>query len=342
MNLLKSSFIILSILYIILPVFGQDREDDIFGDLISSLQSPTSASYQKSRNSEMASSEASMAGVLDMMMGNQSSNQDVFSVLANVTNPTLSRSDASSISGVMRMITKAYGNTGFYDSGSWDSNRAKLNRGSYYRPTTYANVSFQAVNRGRITSSFGYRARFKRMHKGIDIAMCVGDTVRVMAAGVVDKISYDGNGYGKYVIVKHDDGMETRYAHLSSPLVTHGQRVAAYAPIALSGNTGNSTGPHLHFETRLFGVAVDPTTIFDFSNGSYPSVPTYDNSNIQYAQHGKSVQPIRSDRSTYVVRIGDTMQKISQKTGVPLYRLCQLNFIMETKIPEPGTMLKLR
>ena len=107
---------------------------------------------------------------------------------------------------------------------------------------------------GRITSNFGYRLQFKRMHKGIDIAMNVGDTVRAVLPGFVSKVGYEANGYGHYVVLKHDGGMETRYAHLSRLMVGMGQFVDARNAVGLSGNSGNSTGPHLHFETRTHGL----------------------------------------------------------------------------------------
>lgn len=119
----------------------------------------------------------------------------------------------------------------------------------------------------KITSLFGYRPKFGRMHKGIDVAMAIGDTVRVPIPGTVREIGYEAKGYGHYVTVEHDDGMETRYAHLSRTLVAPGDYIAANQPIALSGNSGNSTGPHLHFETLILGKAVNPTEVFSFTAG---------------------------------------------------------------------------
>lgn len=94
--------------------------------------------------------------------------------------------------------------------------------------------------------------------------MEIGDTVRVALPGIVDKVSYEAHGYGHYVEVVHDNGIVTCYAHLSSSLVKAGDKVDASQPIALSGNTGNSTGPHLHFETRYNGTAINPMTVFNF------------------------------------------------------------------------------
>ena len=206
----------------------------------------------------------------------------------------------------------------------------------------------------RITSGFGYRPKFGRMHKGIDIAMTVGDTVRVPLAGTVRKVSYEARGYGHYVTVVHDDGMETRYAHLSQTLVMPGQRLDAGEPIALSGNSGNSTGPHLHFETRYLGAAVNPAEIFSLS--ASPMYGTSDagsyfgygingiagSSRAGVANPDRGAKGVGASKRTYIVRQGDTLEKISRKTGVPVFRLCQLNFITESAPLESGRMLKIR
>lgn len=117
-----------------------------------------------------------------------------------------------------------------------------------------------------ITSPYGYRARFRRTHKGVDMRAAIGDTVRSAFDGRVRLARYERGGYGFYVIVRHTNGLETVYGHLSRFLVQPGQYVKAGTPIALSGNTGRSTGPHLHFETRYMGYAINPQAIFDFAN----------------------------------------------------------------------------
>lgn len=118
----------------------------------------------------------------------------------------------------------------------------------------------------RVTSNFGYRPRFRRQHKGIDLGLHVGDTVRAAFDGKVRICRYERRGYGYYVVIRHDNGMETVYGHLSKFIVKPDDRVRAGDPIALGGNTGRSTGPHLHFETRYMGIAINPATIIDFEN----------------------------------------------------------------------------
>jgi murein DD-endopeptidase MepM/ murein hydrolase activator NlpD len=108
---------------------------------------------------------------------------------------------------------------------------------------------------GPVTSGFGMR--WGRMHEGIDIAASTGTPILASAAGTVIYSGWLG-GYGNLVVVDHGDGLATAYAHCSSLLVAVGQQVSQGLTIALVGSTGHSTGPHLHFEVRVNGVAVDP------------------------------------------------------------------------------------
>lgn len=115
-----------------------------------------------------------------------------------------------------------------------------------------------------ITSNFG--RRWGRMHKGLDIKVYIGDTIRAAFDGKVRVANYEAAGYGNYVVIRHNNGLETIYGHMSKRLVGENEPVKAGDPIGLGGNTGRSTGSHLHFETRLCGVALDPALMFDFKN----------------------------------------------------------------------------
>ena len=151
---------------------------------------------------------------------------------------------------------------------AWNSESVNPYGSSVQIPATKKiNVAdFHAPVPGKLTSPFGWRARFGRMHKGVDLNLRVGDTVRAAFSGKVRLTKYNAGGYGYYVVVRHDNGMETVYGHLSRFLVKPNQRVKAGEPIALGGNTGRSTGPHLHFETRYMGIALNPESIIDFAN----------------------------------------------------------------------------
>ena len=131
----------------------------------------------------------------------------------------------------------------------------------------------------KITSPYG--ERWGRMHKGIDIKVYIGDTIYAAFDGKVRIVKYDANGYGIYVVFRHSNGLETLYGHLSKHLVEPNQLVKSGEPIGLGGSTGRSTGPHLHFETRLCGLALNPSLMFDFkeqdvTNDFYRFVKTKD------------------------------------------------------------------
>ena len=131
------------------------------------------------------------------------------------------------------------------------------------------------VVNGRMTSGFGYRAspfgRGSDMHQGLDLAGPVGTAVYAPAGGVVLTADWSGNGYGLMITVDHGFGLVTRYAHLSEVLVEAGQTIKRGDYIAKVGNTGRSTGPHLHFETILGGVPVDPMVFIKSNSGNVKS-----------------------------------------------------------------------
>lgn len=124
-------------------------------------------------------------------------------------------------------------------------------------PPTY----IKPISGGRLSSGFGGRNAPTKgastNHKGIDWATPIGTAVMASCGGTVTKAGW-GSGYGYVVYIRHEDGRETRYGHLSKVLVSAGQKVSQGQKIALSGNTGRSTGPHVHFEIRINGQAVNP------------------------------------------------------------------------------------
>lgn len=214
----------------------------------------------------------------------------------------------------------------------------------FFRPTLGRQDFFRPVA-GIITSRFGWRPQFQRIHHGVDLRLNIGDTVRAAISGIVEKISYDADGYGHYVVMSHPDDMKTVYGHLQYALVSQGQYVYSGQPLAIGGNTGNSTGPHLHFETRLGGIAVDPTLLFDFYGNGY----WYEN-NEQKAQRNVEKQtPVYTHQSkslkkeaTYIVRYGDTLKSVARQAGISVMRLCQLNMLNDSDPLPVGRMLKLR
>lgn len=223
--------------------------------------------------------------------------------------------------------------------------------------------NFVMPHPGYVTSQYGYRPRFKRMHKGVDLKLQIGDTIRAAFDGKVRLTNFERKGYGNYVIIRHTNGLETVYGHLSKFLVEADQYVKAGDPIALGGNTGRSTGPHLHFETRFMGYAINPAAIFDFANqtvhtdtytftkNTYQDSRNYDPAaNSEYAKRYMQEHPQRqtasasssSGSSTYKVKKGDTLSKIASRNGVSVRQLCRLNGLTTSSKLRIGQTLKLR
>lgn len=194
----------------------------------------------------------------------------------------------------------------------------------------------------RLTSPYGYRARFKRMHKGIDIGIKMNDTIYAAFDGKVRLTNFEAKGYGNYVILRHPNGLETVYGHLNKFLVKPDQTVRAGQPIALGGSTGRSTGPHLHFETRYMGYAINPQAIVDISN-KRTTGDTYAFSKSTYTQasSGKTYAAGKTT-NTYTVKTGDNLSKIAQKHGISLSTLLRLNAIKEEDELKPGQILKVK
>lgn len=163
---------------------------------------------------------------------------------------------------VIDFLTSVYGDHGFYESGGWDEPDPNFTLNSYIALPAWVDRDFTLPASGKITSYYGYRPKYGRLHHGMDIAVAVGDTIRAALPGIVERVGYDMWGYGHFVIIRHKDNVETRYGHLQKALAKPGERVNAGAAIALGGNSGNSTGPHLHFEARCNGTPVDPLSLF--------------------------------------------------------------------------------
>lgn len=144
-----------------------------------------------------------------------------------------------------------------------------------------------------INSLYGYRARFKRNHYGLDIKGYTGDTIYAAFSGKVRVRKYDANGFGNYLVVRHPNGLETVYGHLSKQLVSENQEVKSGQPIGLCGNTGRSFGSHLHFETRVLGEAINPALLFDFPNADV-TADTY-----VYRANSDKTMPVATPINSY-------------------------------------------
>ena len=229
-----------------------------------------------------------------------------------------------------------------------------------------------------ITTYFGetqnINGLIKAGHKGIDVKVYIGDTIVSAFDGKVRIVKYEAGGYGKYIVVRHNNGLETIYGHLSKQLVKVGDEVRAGEPIGLGGNTGRSTGSHLHFETRLLGEAINPALLFDFVNQDV-TCDFYDFINPHFrpsrlsdgaslaanteqgnaeqgepllAQHDAEQPQARTASSSgrsnkgkvYKVKKGDSLYTISKRTGVSIRELCRRNNISKRAKLQLGQILR--
>lgn len=206
----------------------------------------------------------------------------------------------------------------------------------YHHPANY-----------RITSNYGWR--HKRMHRGVDLGYPTGTPVAAAWDGMV-RISKGSNtgGYGNLIVIRHDNGLETYYAHLSRRLVNPGQIVKAGDIIGLGGNTGRSYGSHLHFEIRYLGNDFNPNRLVDFDNFklrfdtlyvsgynvSTPNPPTEE-------QKAAAQQKAQTSAQYYKVRKGDNLGRIAQKYHTSVSKIKKLNHLRSDFIRE-GQRLRVR
>lgn len=190
----------------------------------------------------------------------------------------------------------------------------------------------------RVTSNYGPRRR--RLHKGIDLKVQIGDTIRAAFDGKIRIRNFERRGYGNYVVVRHPNGLETIYGHLSKILVNVNDIVRAGEPIALGGNTGRSTGSHLHFETRFLGQAINPAEIIDFENG-VPHEDTYVFHNLKINGKKSNIYTSSTDQMVYHrVKSGDTLGKIARMYGTSITELCRLNGLKKTSMLRLGQSIR--
>ena len=216
---------------------------------------------------------------------------------------------------------------------------------------------------GRVTSKFGIR--WGRSHQGVDISIPIGMPLYAAFDGKV-RVSTQMKGYGQIIIIRHDNGLETFYGHMSRRDVASGDIVHAGDIIGLSGNTGRSTGPHLHFETRYNGLAFDPQRIVNFDNGDlkqrimvlkrryFSASSRYDqNFDDEYlneeddkkALEEKKKRDAEAARKAMVyhkVRSGECLSTIARRYGTSVNTICRLNGISANSILSVGKIIRVR
>lgn len=190
------------------------------------------------------------------------------------------------------------------------------------------------IKNTKINSNYGLRRW--RWHHGIDLDLEIGDSIFAAFNGVVRIAKYNRGGYGYYVMLRHENGLETLYGHLDKILVEVGQEVKAGELIGLGGNTGRSTGPHLHYEVRYKGHAFNPLHLYNFEKEELLTA------DFQLtANHYKGLLD-RTKSVYHRIRSGDSLWVISRRYGTSVTRLCRLNGISRNTTLRVGRSLRVR
>jgi len=211
-----------------------------------------------------------------------------------------------------------------------------------------AHGSFTIPVNGPVTSRYKYRNG--KFHNGIDLDLVTGDTVVSAFDGVVRYSRNNSGGYGNLVIVRHYNGLETYYAHLSKLLVFSGQKVSSGQVLGLGGNTGHSFGSHLHFEVRFYDSPMNPEELINFKTQSLkktnlllhktmfrPGVTPSD----QWRQKSNGSKEYVA-KKYYKVRSGDTLSGIAERNRTSVSSLCRLNGLRTTSILQIGQNLRVK
>ena len=247
-----------------------------------------------------------------------------------------------------------------YD-GLWDTEHVKAYHALTVPDSFRIDVSsFVIPFAGRITSKYGPRRR--RFHYGTDIKVEKGDTIRAAFDGKIRVKRYERRGYGYYLVLRHPNGLETVYGHLSGFLVDQEEDVKAGQPIGLGGNTGRSSGSHLHFEMRFLGQAINPEDVIDFDQFcTKDECYVFQKSKSgkvanKYVARAKSKAKSKSTTTTaskntskkddgqstyYRIKNGDTLSTIAKRHGVSVKEICRLNKITTKTTLKIGRNLRI-
>jgi murein DD-endopeptidase MepM/ murein hydrolase activator NlpD len=203
-----------------------------------------------------------------------------------------------------------------------------------------------------VTSRYGWRKG--RMHYGIDINCNVGDTIYAAFSGRIRYSKFNDGGYGNLVVIRHYNGLETYYAHLSKLFVAPNELVVAGQPIGLGGNTGRSYGAHLHFEVRFYDLPINPEFLIDFELGELLDDNVFIHKGL-FTPVGQSTPPVASSTTGAVtttrtpsaakyhkVKRGETLSSIARKHRTTVAKLCKLNKIKASSIIREGQTLRVK
>lgn len=220
--------------------------------------------------------------------------------------------------------------------------------------------SYHYPYKGKPGSRYGMR--HGRKHQGVDLPLKTGAPVYAVFDGKV-RFSQNSGGYGNLIVIRHNNGLETYYAHLSNREVEVGEWVVAGQEIGQGGSTGRSTGPHLHFEVRYRGQSFDPERIIDFNTGELRSEELLlkrrhfsiyaiyeqdfdeETEAAHQAEEERKAEEARKAATAtqyHTVKKGDTLGAIARKYGTTVDKLCRLNGIKSTTILQIGQKIRVK
>ena len=215
--------------------------------------------------------------------------------------------------------------------------------------------SYHYPFKGRVTSKYGPRRR--GIHQGTDIDLETGDPIYATFDGRVRHTTYVARGYGHLIIIRHDNGLETFYAHLSEVNVKPGDWVTAGQVIGKGGNTGRRTGSHLHYEMRYKGHSFDPERLINFTTGDlrretfllkrtyfspYSRFTQDFDEEIQSDEEDKKIAAEAAAIKYHIVKKGDTLGRIAINNHTTVTKLCQLNGLKKTSTLRIGQRIRVR
>lgn len=200
------------------------------------------------------------------------------------------------------------------------------------------------VKNVNVTSKYGIR--HGRNHNGTDLDLETGDTVYAVFDGKIRYSQYHSGGFGNLVIMRHYNGLETYYGHLSKLLVDPNAIVKAGDPIGLGGNTGRSTGSHLHFEVRFYDQPINPESIFDFKKEVINDPNLFVHKGVFEHSHSSSSSTSSktgsSSKKYYKIRSGDTLSGIAKRNRTSVSALCRLNKMRVTDTLRIGKTIRVK
>ena len=199
------------------------------------------------------------------------------------------------------------------------------------------------MNSKHVTSEFGTRGR--RYHYGTDIGLKKGDSIVSVFDGVVRLVAYDRGGYGNYIVVRHENGLESLYGHLSKSIAKPNQVVKAGELIGLGGSTGRSSGPHLHFEFRFLGNPFNTKHIIDYEmEEAHASTYCLTKSTFKYKAKADRLKKQNSvaGKKYHRIREGETLSHIAKRYGTTVGKLCKLNHITANTTIRAGRSIRYK